>query len=195
MRPAAVLALAIGLCGSPRAFAQPVSFGLIAGASVLSDFQNRTVGDLDIYSTPRGAIFGGLVEIRLRLALSLEADGLYHPLGFTSVVVGPGGEITSVSKSSVTNWEFPVLAKYRFTLALVKPFLELGPAFRSSGGRNGASPSIYGVAAGAGAEAFAWKLRIAPAVRYLRWARDQNAGPVAPFTALNQVELLLGISF
>jgi hypothetical protein len=174
---------------------QPVLFGVIAGASVLADFQNRTVGDLAVYSTPRGAIIGGLVEIRLHLALSLEVAGLYHALGFTNVVVGPGGEITSVSKSSVTNWEFPMLAKYRFTLALLKPFVELGPTFRSSDYRNGASPSIYGVVIGAGAEGFTWKLRIAPTVRYLRWARDQNVGPVAPFTAPNQVELLLGVSF
>jgi hypothetical protein len=191
----ALVALAIGFCGPSPALAQPVSFGFIAGASMLPDFRNRTVGDLDIYSTPRGAIVGGLLEIRLHLALSLEVDGLYHPLGFTNVVVGPDGEITSVSKSSVTNWEFPVLAKYRFTLALVKPFIELGPTFRSSSGRNGASPSNYGVAVGAGAEGFAWKFRIAPEVRYLRWARDQNVGPVAPFTAPNQVELLVGISF
>jgi hypothetical protein len=190
-----LVVLAMGMCGSRWASGQPVSFGMIGGASLLADFQNRMVGDLAVYSTPRGAIGGGLLDIRLHLALSIEIDGLYHELEFTNAVMGPNGALISVSQSPVGSWEFPVLAKYRFTLALLKPFVELGPTFRSAQNRNGTSPSNYGIAIGAGAEAFVWKLRIAPVVRYLRWARDQDVGPVAPSTAPDQVELLLGVSF
>jgi hypothetical protein len=195
IRPPAAILIAACLTGLPVAFSQAVSFGLVAAGSLTGDFQSRTVGDLDIYSTPKGWIAGGMLEIRLPLLLFLEIDGLYHPLEFTEAVVEPSGQISSVSPSTVVTWEFPVLAKYRFTLALVKPFVELGPIFRSSGNPGGTSPSHHGIAVGVGVEARAGRLKVAPAVRYVRWARDQNVGPLAPFTAPDQVELLVGIFF
>jgi hypothetical protein len=75
----------------------------------------------------------------------------------------------------------------------VKPFVEAGPSFRSSGNLNGTLPSKEGVAAGVGVEAHVWKLRIAPQVRYLRWARD-GVTVLSPPTVPDQVEFLVGIS-
>jgi hypothetical protein len=195
VRPHVAILIAVFLLGLPVAFSQPVSFGVVAGGSLTGDFQSRTVGDLNVYSTPKGWIAGGMLEVRLPLALSIEIDGLYHPLEFTDAVVEPSGQVSSISRSTVVTWEFPVFAKYRFTLPLVKPFVELGPAFRSAGNPSGTSPSHHGLAMGVGVEARAWRLKVAPAVRYVRWARDQNVAPLAPSTAPDQAELLVGVSF
>jgi hypothetical protein len=185
----------LGFLGAPPAVGQLVSFGIVGAISLTGDFQNRMVGDVAAYSTPKVGIAGGLFEIRLPVSFSVEINGLYHELEFTNAVVEPNGTLSSVSPSPVVTWEFPVLAKYRFTLALIKPFVELGPAFRISGNGNGASPSNHGLAVGFGLEARAWRLKFAPAIRYLRWARDQDVGPVAPFSVPNQIEFLVGIFF
>lgn len=114
-----------------------------------------------------------MAEVRLPLHLSIEVDGLYHELEFTRAGIEPDGSLNSVSPAPVVTWEFPVLTKYRFTFPLITPFVEAGPAFRTSGNLNGASPSNHGFVAGVGAEAHVWKFRVAPQFRYLRWARDQ----------------------
>jgi hypothetical protein len=167
----------------------------VGGTSLFADFQNRTAGDVSIDSTPKGGIVGAMFEVRLPLAFSIECDGLYHPLGFTNVVAQPDGTVQSVSKYPVVTWEFPVLTQYRFTLSLVKPLIELGPTFRLSADRNGTSRSNRGVVIGAGIETRAWRLKIAPIIRYFRWSGDQNVRTLAPFTAPNQVEAAVGVFF
>ena len=179
------------------AFGQHLSFGVVGGAGLTQDFQNQRAGNTVAYSTPKRWIAGGMVELRLPLHLSVEVDGLYHELEFTNAFIEPNGKLNSVSPAPVVTWEFPVLAKYRFSLPLVRPFVEAGPSFRSSGNLNGSSPSSRGFAAGMGVEAHAWKLRIAPRVRYSRWARDRwyKVAAFAPLTVPDQAEFLLGISF
>jgi len=118
---------------------------------------------------------------------------LYNDLAFTIEGFGPGLELLHV-----LTWEVPVLAKYwvslpRFSHPMVKPFIEAGPSFRTAYNLNGALPSSHGFAAGAGAEVHAWKLRIAPQVRYVRWAQDDSR--VVPRTVPDQAQLLVGISF
>lgn len=180
---------------SAAAFGQPLSFGVIGGASLTQDFEDRTVGEVKAYSTPKRWIVGAMAEVHLPLHLSVEVDGLYHELKFTNAFVEPNGTLNSVSPAPVVTWEIPVLVKYRFLMPVVRPFVEAGPCFRAAGNLNGASPSDHGFTLGGGAELRLWKLKIAPQIRYLRWAVDSNVGPVAPFTAPNQAEFLLAIFF
>jgi hypothetical protein len=101
----------------PYALGQPLSFGIIAGASMTQDFQNREVGiptPVLAYSTPKRWMVGGMVALALPLHLSVEADGVYHELEFTRAAVEPNGSLNSVSPAPVVTWEIPVLAKYRF---------------------------------------------------------------------------------
>jgi hypothetical protein len=176
--------------------AQPLSLGVIGGSSLTQDFQNRSFGNPaleTIYSTPLRWIAGGMVEVRLPKHLAVEVDGLYHDLAFT--IAGLGRPFEPLH---VVTWEVPVLAKYRVSFfkvfpPWVKPFIEAGPSFRTSYNLNGALPSSHGFAAGVGMEARAWKLRIAPQVRYVRWARDGSH--VILFTVPDQAQFLVGISF
>jgi hypothetical protein len=100
-------------------------------------------------------------------------------------------KLNSVSPSPVVTWEFPVLAKYRFSLAIMSPFIEAGPSFRASGNLNGTSPSKGGLTVGVGVEKQVWRMRITPQVRYTRWTRDTGGDPV---TKPDQIEFLVGFS-
>jgi len=138
-----------------------------------------------------------MMDVRLPLHLSVEADALYRPLNYTFAGVNPNGTLNSVSPATVVTWEFPVLAKYSFPMRIAKPFLVLGPSFRAAGNLNQASPSNHGFTAGAGMEAhLVGKLKAAPVVRYTRWAADGNfAGGIGPVFIRDQVEILVGLSF
>lgn len=176
---------------------QNLSVGFIGGASPTSDFQNQISpsgnnfpGFLN-YSTPKHYIFGASLEYRLTPHFSIEADGLYHPLGYTFAGIGPDGSLNSISPATVVTWEFPVLAKYRFAFHRVSPFVEAGPSFRTTGNLNSANPSHAGVTGGVGVEMRVKGLAISPEVRYTRWMRD---GPYVVATVPDQVELLVGFS-
>jgi hypothetical protein len=191
---------AVVLLYALSAYAQPVSFGIVGGASLTEDFQNKIIetpptAPSIAYSTPKRWIVGGTAEVRLPFHLSIEADALYHELEFTSAAVEPNGTLNSVSPAPVVTWEFPILAKFRLSIPLVKPFIDAGPVFRTAGNLNYTSPSNHGFAAGLGVEAHLWKLKIAPQFRYLRWARDQNVGFFQPSTVPDQIEFLTTISF
>ncbi|MGD1090996.1 MAG: outer membrane beta-barrel protein [Bryobacteraceae bacterium] len=178
----------------------PFSLGVMGGANLTQDFQNKIIEEppsasIIAYSTPKRWIAGGTAEVRLPFHLSVEVDALYHELEFTQAGIEPNGVLNSVSPAPVVTWEFPILVKYRFSFPLVKPFIDAGPAFRSAGNLNGSSPSNHGVAVGLGVEAHLWKLRIAPQFRYLRWAHDQHVGYFQPSTVPDQVEFLTAITF
>ena len=133
-----------------------------------------------------------MLEYQFPKDWSIEVDGLFHPLRFDFGTILPNGTLIGGSPSPVMTWEFPALAKYRFRWRSWRPFLEAGPSFRTAGNLNGTNPSHYGVAAGAGAEIRLGRFRIAPEVRYIRWAEDTNS--FGPLTRSDQVELLTSLS-
>jgi hypothetical protein len=120
--------------------AQPLSFGIVAGGSVTNDFNIAAGYPLAEYSTPRRYVVGAMLELALKAGWSLDLDGLFHPLGFSS----------AVSPATVATWELPVMAKYWFSGRRFTPFLEGGAAFRTAGNLNATNPSHTGVIAGAG---------------------------------------------
>ena len=133
------------------------------------------------------------MEFRFAGRLRLEVDALYRPLHLTLAGVRADGSLNSVSPTTVVTWEFPVLAKYNFQARNLRPFIELGPCFRTAGNVNGASPSAYGGTAGLGIETHAGKVKIAPVVRYTHWAAENEF--IGPRSKRNQAELPVGLSF
>ena len=75
----------------------------------------------------------------------------------------------------------------------MRPFLAGGPSFRTYSNPQGSRPSRYGVTGGAGVELAAGQWRIAPSVRYTRWASDERT-PFRP-TLRNQVEFVLSTGY
>lgn len=189
--------LSLALINPALAGAQLVSAGVVGGAALTDDFRNLTFllptySSLS-YSTSKSYVIGPSVEVELPLNLSVEADALYHPLHFTNAIRFPNGTLNSVSPATVVTWEFPILAKYRFPLPLVKSFGEVGPSFRTSGNLNNTAPASHGLTIGIGGETGWHRLKIAPVIRYTHWASDGFA--LDAFTKQDQVTLLLSLTF
>jgi hypothetical protein len=181
---------------SGSAFAQRLSFGVVGGGSLTNDFVDQTIESIRTYSTGKDYVVGPMIAVGLPAAFSIEVDALYRSTNFTSALVLPNGALGSVSPATVITWEIPVLAQYKFKSGLpIRPLLELGPSFRASGNNNGSSPSNYGITAGAGLEAHFWKLKVAPQLRYIRWAADHVPLPWAARTRQDQWEVLVSLSF
>jgi len=188
------------LCGltlaAAFAYGQNLSIGLIGGTSLTDaarDVTRSTPGfpGTRVWSQSKDWQAGAAVEYRVRPWLSLEVDGIYRELHITWAGVEPDGTLNSVSPSPVVTWEFPVLLKHRFRFDNWQPFVEAGPAFRTTGNLN-FSPTHYGAAAGLGVEKRWGSWSFAPVVRYTRWAREQSNGTQGSLQP-NQLELLVAI--
>ncbi len=182
------------------AFGQRLSFGVVGGGTLTDAFPTQSVpsGSPSLpfnrfYSSSKDWVLGGTAEFRFRPSLSVEVDGLYRKLHFTTAAVTPDGSLNSVSPSPVVTWEFPVLAKYRVQWSNMNPFVELGPSFRTTGNLNGTNPSHYGITAGAGLEVHLGSFDLAPVLRYTRWAQD-GLDSFHPNSSPDQVELLVAFS-
>jgi opacity protein-like surface antigen len=75
----------------------------------------------------------------------------------------------------------------------VRPFLEVGPSFRTQEDASAVEPSQFGISAGIGAAFHLGPFRLAPSLRYTRWARESIYPRYA--TKPDQVELLTAISY
>jgi hypothetical protein len=192
MRPLRPLAF-IGFLSVPAAlFGQNLSLGLIGGGALTDAAQALGATPQTFGSTPhKDWIAGAVVEFRTASLLSFEIDGIYRQLSAMVTQVEPAGTPNHVYPENVVTWEFPILAKYRFGEGNWRPFMEGGPELRATGNLN-FSPSHVGVAAGMGVETDWRGFKIAPVLRYTRWAPDLGQ---AFFTSRqNQLELLLAVS-
>jgi opacity protein-like surface antigen len=168
----AVVTSAILIFSGPFSLAQHLRIGLVAGTPVTVDYPALTMPGYETllpdgtiltvphrtwHSLPRTVIGGPALGWQVNDRLSIEGSAIYRRLR----IEGLGPTVT---------WQFPVLAKYRFPLSPVTPFLEAGPSFRTTGNRN-TSPSHAGFSAGTGLDVHWHGLRISPTIRYTRWAR------------------------
>ena len=150
---------------------------------------------------PRRFILGGLLEVQLTSSLAIEADVLHRSLpGISVLTIFPANSPAVTTKSNLptaNTWEFPVMLKWNLPSPLiwgrVRPFLEGGPAFRTSQDDVGALPSQFGLTAGVGAAIHFGKLRVAPTIRYTRWEKDSSF-PNYP-TKADQVEFLTSVAW
>jgi hypothetical protein len=163
--------------------------GAVVGAPVTEDIQASS-GPVLPYSgeVRRSLDFPFAVGVRIETPvagrLSFQVDGLYRRLRYPD------------DPSVVVTWEIPVLAKYVLVPRRFSPFLEAGPPFRATGNLNFSNPSHYGVSLGGGCDHRLKWLKIAPGIRYTRWAADGRPRTYPPtLTRQNQVELLVGFSF
>jgi hypothetical protein len=129
--------------------------------------------------------FGGVsLDVNMRRRLSIEADGIYKPIGTAGY--------------SVLTWEFPVLLKYHWGVGGGRLFSEAGPSFRASGNLQGSiPPSNFGFTGGIGIEKRTKRLLVAPALRYTRWSEGRGYGGSSGSTLYNPnaIDLVVGISF
>lgn len=146
---------------------------------------------------------GGMASLNLPAGFAIEGNALYKRLGFrvdSSAFIG-GRAIDSRFNS----WEFPILLK-SYPLGrnpLFQPFLSAGLNIRATSGellglgRNRETTS--GLILAAGVRNGPGRIKVAPEIRYTRWADRPPAlaGPGGTFARLNanQLELMLGLTF
>ena len=155
-------------------------------------------------------VIGPLVEFRMTASLGLEIAGLYRRLRFNSETVSitqiaPGveGRSGSTSSTSASTWEFPVLLKYYFRDAAVRPYIGggfsvvrvtnveqstdcfsfIGPC-RGGGLTSHPVELRYRVAIGTafagGVEVPVSRVKVSPEIRYLHYGREQFVDPLSP---------------
>jgi len=168
--------------------AQPVMAGLKIGVPFTDAFQNQAYPTISaLTASSNSYTLGPFVEVRLPLHLSIEADALYRGLQFTNIT----------GSASTGQWDFPVVAKYKFLKGPIKPYIEGGLDFNHlSDLKNfvtANNTSNFGIALGAGVEIHALVLRISPEVRYEGDALKNFSGVIN--SNRNQLAFLVGIGF
>ena len=194
------------LCGTASLSAQPFSFGIKAGVP-LSEFVNDTQsGTFDYASHTQRYIVGGTAELHLPLSFAIEFDALYRHLEYSAS--GNIAGILTTSKTTASNWEFPLLLKYRIPFPVVRPYVDGGVAWSKLTGvsqtisQPGTNPfavkndGATGFVLGAGIDIHAVFLHISPELRYTRWF----SAPITDVSGLlqagqNQAEILVGFTF
>jgi hypothetical protein len=90
---------------------QQLSFGVVGGGTLTDAFPTESVpsGSPSLpfnryYSSSKDWVLGGMAELRFRPYLSVEVNGLYRKLHFTTAAVTPSGSLNSVSPSPVVTW-------------------------------------------------------------------------------------------
>jgi hypothetical protein len=76
-----------------------------------------------------------------------------------------------------------------------RPYFEAGPTFRTTSSPYGQYLSKAGFTAGLGVEAVAWRIHIAPEVRFVHWRHDAPDAGFIYASKRNQAQFLLGFSY
>ena len=199
------------LFGAASASAQLFSWGVKAGVP-LTDFLNTAESQQFAFtSTTDRFIVGPTAELHLPFGLGVEFDILYRRFNYN----GSGtlaGVVTS-SSASGNAWEFPLLAKYRFSTKIVHPFVDAGVAWDTLSGLTQAitknnitsttstpaelnTTSTRGFVMGGGLSVKVLVVHLAPEIRFTRWGAQHFIDPNGLLHSnLNQGEFLLGITF
>lgn len=192
----------LGLIAAGFTFGQTLSFGVIGGAPFTDVVSNGNVNSVTTVVNSSNFTFGPSVQLNLPLGLRLEVDALYRPYGFTlQNVVLPNLASGSVSASG-QEWNFPVLAQYRFHFPVVRPFLEVGPSFQHLTGTGSLVSSLagpghllhssdVGIVLGGGVDVKIPFVRLSGELRYTR----ETVSYFSNISNLNQAEVLVGVHF
>ncbi len=197
------------LCGATTVFAQPFSVGIKAGVPLTDFVKESSDGTFNYTSSTQRYIIGGTAELRLPLGFAVEFDALYRHLQYNASANLANVPTTSLSSTvTASDWEFPLLLKYRFPFPVVRPYMVGGVAWNTLAGLKQTiaegAPNPFavkndgstGFVLGGGIDIHAVFLHISPELRYTRWFG-------APITAVNgvlqsgqnQAEFLVGFTF
>lgn len=134
-------------------------------------------------------LIGPVAELRIPFGFAFEVDGLYR---------GSNYDVTTANITSSVPahaWEIPYLAKFRFPIPLLKPFVSAGGAYRTFTDlpNDLVSPTHNAFVLAGGLELRISKLRLSGEARWLRWGSPNPNNIVR--LAQNQGELLFGVVF
>jgi opacity protein-like surface antigen len=206
MRPLFLL-----LFGAASAWAQLFSYGVRAGVPLNNFLDAAKSQQFAFNSTTNRYIVGPTAELHLPFGLGVEVDVLYRRFNYN----GSGtlaGVVTSNS-ATANAWEFPLLAKYRFSTKMVHPYVDAGVAWDTLSGltqaitRNSITTSTSspaelntsttrGFVMGAGLSVKVLVIHVSPEIRFTRWGAQHFIDPGGLLHSnVNQGEFLVGITF
>jgi len=203
-------ALSLLLLAAASAAAQPFSFGIKGGVPLTDFVSTARSGNFDYTSVPNRYIIGAGAELRLPFGFGVEFDALYRHLNYAANGGTTGVTPVIVSKTTANDWEFPLLAKYRFKAHVVRPYIEGGVAWDTLQGVQQSvlsgtvlSPSSQlnkttttGFVLGAGVDIHVLVIHITPEIRYTRWGAKHFFDPNGGVSSnQNQAEFLVGVVF
>jgi opacity protein-like surface antigen len=161
-------------------------------------------------------IVGPTAELHLPFGLGVEFDILYRRFNYN----GSGSLAGVVTSSSTTSsdWEFPLLAKYRFPTKMVHPYVDAGVAWDTLSGLKQAiiraaanvitgttttsnpaelnTTATRGFVMGAGLSVKVLVIHVSPEIRFTRWGAQHFIDPNGLLHSnVNQGEFLVGITF
>jgi len=133
-------------------------------------------------------IVGPVAELRIPFGFAFEVDGLYRGTEYTVTNNGIASNLPAHA------WEIPYLAKFRFPIPLLKPFISGGGAYRTfTDLPSNITPTHNALVLGAGLELRIARLRLSGEARWLHWNSPSNNNVVQ--LAQNQGEVLFGFVF
>lgn len=213
--------LFVFILGALPALCQPFSAGVKVGVPLTDLIDTANNRDFSYLAHTNRYIAGVTAELRLPFGLGVEVDALYRHLGYTGTGTIIGITTTTETRATTANaWEFPILAKYRFSSkGPLRPFVTGGLAWDTLQGLNQVittgnlatgtttktstsnpvelnQSTTRGIVLGAGLDIHALLIHVQPEVRYTRWGAqhffDTNGGISS---SKNQAEFLVGITF
>ncbi len=170
-----------------------LSAGVKAGAP-LTAITEGSSGSALIINRAFWWTLGPAVELDLPLGLGLEFDALFRRVGYE----GPAGRAEFAGQRrefTGSVWDFPLLAKYRFTRNGVQPYVGGGWTYRRLGDllRFSSGSSSNGGVISAGIRVGTRSIKISPEFRYTHWP-NQDIQPGFR-TRKSQFDALIGITF
>ncbi len=175
-------------------FAQHLDFGFDFGVKGGVPFTDvlETAGVITPANTSlkqsQSYLIGPVAELRIPFGFAFEVDGIYRSAESHLST----NDITTALNANA--WEFPYLAKFRFPIPLLKPFVSAGGAYRTfTDLPSNVTPNHNAFVLGGGLELRIRKLRLSGELRWLRWG-NPSTGKIVRLTQ-NQGEVLFGIVF
>jgi hypothetical protein len=187
-------AACILLVAVPSILAQHLDFGMGFGVKGGTSFTDllETTGAINPANTAlkrsTDYLIGPVVELRIPFGFALEVDGLYRKSEYSLTA----NNVTSTIPANA--WEIPYLAKFRFPIPLLKPFVSAGGAYRTfTDLPPNVTPTHNAFVVAGGLELRLSRIRLSAEGRWLRWGSTSTGTGVRP--AQNQGEVLFGFIF
>jgi opacity protein-like surface antigen len=211
MRPLFLL-----LFGAVSAWAQLFSYGVRAGVPLNNFLDAAQSQQFAFNANTNRYIVGPTAELHLPFGLGVEFDILYRRFDYHGSVIH--GDVGTNSSTTSSAWEFPLLAKYRFPMKIVHPFVDAGVSWDKlsgltktitratanviTGTTTTSNPAelnttaTRGFVMGAGLDVKLLRVHLLPEIRFTRWGAEHFIDPNGLLHSnLNQGEFLLGITF
>lgn len=174
------------------------AFGARAGVPLTDAFDQFTTPGFSFENAIKRFTIGPSGEILLPFGLGFEADLLYRKTDMN--VTRTDGDSSVTQEKSVSVWEIPLLAKFRFPGPVVKPYVSGGGSYRSFGTLptlvTNLKDSGWGFVLGGGVEFKIKRVRISPEIRFTRWGSGQKSDNDTLLTFnRNQFDFLVGVTF